>query len=72
MEILATFVLLIGLLLIPLALMARLILPKGFGVHFLARLARDVFLGIWHFVFGPPKVRIMRDNKSPRWRFGGK
>ncbi|MCI0542003.1 MAG: hypothetical protein L0Z50_42950 [Verrucomicrobiales bacterium] len=64
MEILFTFILLIGVLLIPLVLMARLILPKRFGEHLLAQLTRDVILGIWHFVFGPPRTRITKDKKG--------
>lgn len=64
MEVLFTFILLIGLLSIPLVLMAWFVLPKWFGEHLLAELTRDMILGIWHFIFGPPRRRITKDESD--------
>lgn len=69
MEILAGPCTAIALLLFALALLGSLALPRGLGVHLIAQLLSSAVLGVWHFVFGPPKVRIAR-NRGRRTRNG--
>lgn len=64
MLIIATFRILIALMLLPMLLVLRAVLPKGFAAHLLAHLVRDIILGIWHRIFGPKKVQIA--NRKPR------
>jgi hypothetical protein len=46
----------------------RMILPRGIWTDFFADLLHSAVLGIWHVIFGPPKVRVVRPRKRRRWR----
>jgi hypothetical protein len=54
----------IGLLIVALAFCVRFILPREVWTQVLGEIIHDGLQGIWHLVFGPRKVRIVRGKKG--------
>ena len=69
MELIAGPCVAIAILVFAATLLLRLLAPHGVGVHVVAQLLSYAVLGVWHFIFGPPKVRIAK-NRSRRTRGG--
>lgn len=68
LEILATFRLLILLMLLPLFFAWRM-LKKGPVSHLTALLLKEVIMGIWHRLFGAKKVQIAKRRCKNRQRW---
>jgi len=54
----------IALLIVALALCIRFILPRQVWTELLAEVIHDGLQGVWHVIFGPRKVRIVRERRS--------
>jgi hypothetical protein len=54
----------IGLLVVILGICVRFILPREVWTEVLSEIIHDGLQGIWHLIFGPRKVRVVRDKKE--------
>jgi hypothetical protein len=54
----------IALLIVALAFCIRFILPREVWTEVLAEIIHDGLQGVWHLIFGPRKVRVVREKKS--------
>ena len=65
MDSLPNFFVAIVILLVVLASVLGKLIPRDTWSDLVAGLLRDMIKGIWHFIFGAPKVRIQRMRR--RW-----
>jgi hypothetical protein len=65
---LLAFRLIMLLLLLPLFVCWRMFRPKKPMSHLTALLLKEMIMGIWHWVFGPKKMRVAKRRKKDCWR----
>ena len=65
-EILLAFWLMIVLLLLPLFVCWRILRPKKPMSHLAALLLKEIIMGVWHWLFGAKKMRVIKRRKRRR------